>query len=246
MTEDAATPAGPNKNKRRRIVKVVGLLAVVLLASIWLLWQSLFSVPSFYVQAASRPIARQSDDRRGFVRQTAELSNSWRREGEWRVEFREEQLNAWLAVDLPENHPELLSPEYREPRIDLVTGGFILACETVATIRPAVVSLSLVVESRGDNLVRLQIQRARIGLLPLPMKGLLEGVTEFARESNLRLHWESDGSTPTAIVDFSALAEDGEYSVTLEQVEFREDLLVLSGRTERSAADDSSSAHSGE
>ena len=54
---------------------------------------------------------------RSFARQTAALNNHLRRMGGWEAHFTDQQVNGWLAVDVPKNHPDLLPPEISHPRV---------------------------------------------------------------------------------------------------------------------------------
>ncbi len=48
--------------------------------------------------------------------------------GHWSAVFTDEQINGWLAADLPEKFPQLLPPEIQDPRVVFAPGQLQLAC----------------------------------------------------------------------------------------------------------------------
>lgn len=201
----------------------VGLLAVIV--------QSVRFVPDFYRQAIAVPAQNRRAESQAFLRQVAEISNSTRREGGWRIELTEEQINAWLASDLPNKHPELMSPDVSEPRIQITDDRLIVAYRQKMALGSMVVALTLRLELPEENMLQLHLESAKTGKLPLPLKGMLDSVSEWAREVGLDLDWHRQGSSPVAVVNLNSLEITSDHQVTLRQLELADARLILTGFT---------------
>lgn len=110
---------------------------------------------------------------RRFVTDAAALQAAIARPGRWDAAFEEREINAWLATDLPANHAGLLPAGLAEPRVRLAPGRVDLAIRVGAGVASAVLHLALQVRLRGENQLAVELEEARLGLLPLPRDAVL-------------------------------------------------------------------------
>ena len=68
--------------------------------------------------------------------------------------------------------------------------------------------LSLTVEPYvpEPNMVLVRIIKARAGLLPMPLGGVLDGLSQVARDMHLHLEWRHAGGDPVAMLSFPPAA----------------------------------------
>ena len=193
-------------------------------------------VPHFYSRALAQSDVekrRASDD---LLRRTSELTNIARREGRWSAAFTDSQINGWLAVDMMENHPGLLPKQITEPRVaidrDRLRIGWRYQTGRLSTIFTVCADVYLV----EPNVLALRIRSARAGALPLPLARILERVAAVVSELDLRLSWRQIGGDPVALVELSRLRDD-DAMLILEVLELREGSLMVAGRSEDRAAE---------
>src|SRR5262245_59891648 len=92
----------------------------------------------------------------------------------------------------------------------------------------------------GLNQLALEIQSARIGLLPVPVDELLGDFVKHMNTAGLRMQWKNSGKQDVLVVafddNFSPSGGSGEHAV-LEAVELEPQLLRISGRRSSAATD---------
>lgn len=198
--------------------------------------------PSFYRTALAAPVAEQQKAGDELEMAVLELHNSSRREGRWQAVFTEEQINGWLASDLPEKFPELLPPGVRQPRVAIEEDVARLACRYEDASVDVVISFAIRVHlTEEPNTLALQISQLRAGMLPLPLQQFLDQITRAAKQSGITIRWSQLDGDPVALV--TVPDEDPEYAyrhIWLESISLREGQLCLSGKTEET--DDSAEA----
>ena len=109
-----------------RLIKLtikISLVLILLIAGLlWYTYRSTQSVPEFYQSVLEQDTAQL--DRAGdqFESNILEMQNASRREGKWQVVFTQDEINGWLAADLPEKFPNALPPFISDPRVSITEG----------------------------------------------------------------------------------------------------------------------------
>ena len=90
---------------------LIGFFILLLFAALgcYSLYVGSQHVPEFYQQAIEADPEEQRIASTEMFNSTAALVRDASREGRWEATFTIEQINGWLAVDLVENYPNLLS-----------------------------------------------------------------------------------------------------------------------------------------
>ena len=134
----------PSKRKRWRTVAVAALVVcgIVGLGLVGLR-SALHRVPDFYAEAIVIPAAAQEAAGETLERNVLALHNEVRDSRQWSAVFTDEQINGWLAADLPEKFPQVLPPELQDPRVAFVPGQLQIACRYADDTLTSVVSLTL-------------------------------------------------------------------------------------------------------
>lgn len=207
------------RKKTRRIALIsLGLTACVLLA-LWGVYRASKHVPTFYSQALATDAAvlEQANDEMGS-RATA-LASDVRREGEWNAIFTAQQINGWLAVDLPRLHPGALPEDVSGLRVAVEAGratvGFRIKSGGLAIVYSVEVEMTI----SEPNVVAIRFVRARAGGLPLPLSQVLDTVTDAARRLELPLRWAQADGDPVALVTVARDTGAGRDATTLDTLE---------------------------
>jgi hypothetical protein len=218
-----------------RLRTILSLLLAIAAVACFSVYRAARSVPDFY-EAAVAEIPPEAGDKAGdeFTATTVSLAGQARREGQWDAFFTDEQVNGWLAVDLPTKHPELLPTGYEQPRIRFAENGLQLGVRYKAPALTTVVWLDVDVQMTGTHEAALRFRRVRAGLLPLPLKQILDALTQVATDLELPLRWTNTDGDPTAVVGLPTLDNNG-LQYDLESLQLSDGRLYVSGRTSRVA-----------
>ncbi len=218
-------------SKKRRLWIAGGAtlgVAVVAAASLY----AAFSYrPTFYRQVQPSGRERQENAER-FVERTLQLRNDAANEDRWEAVFTEEQINAWLAEELPRNFSDLLPKEIEEPRIIFEAGRLTLAFTYLSGPIPSVVWAVLRVHSSEENEITLRIEQIRMGLLPVPESLLVERFQTIRGESSFTLNWSREDDETVARLRYTPRNGRGRY-VAVDDVQVAPGWIRIAGRTER-------------
>lgn len=209
-------------------VAVVGLLLLVALGGIY---QALRQPPRFYEQALHTPPGENSAR---LEEQALALHNQLMHVGRWEVRFSQDEINDWLASELPEKFPQSLPAGISQPRVALEDNLARVAVHYERDGVATVVSLAGdVYLTKQPNEVAVRIAQARAGLIPVPLSRFLQEISQRAARANLRLRWSETQGTPVALLRLPLDADDRQpRRVILERVSFSAGQLLVAGRTE--------------
>jgi len=98
--------------------------------------------------------------------------------GPWGAAITDTEANAWLAIDLPRNHPSLLPSGLADPRIRFGRHRVEAAVRVGSGLLSTVVWCDLGVTLRGVNQLGITVEGAAAGAVPIPRTPVL---AEFRR-----------------------------------------------------------------
>lgn len=211
------------------VVVVAGLLFVAYRAS--------QHQPAFYQHALQMTPERQAKAGDELEKQVLDLRNDARHDGQWQAVFTDEQINGWLAVDLPEKFPDTLPAEIVDPRVAIDPEQAQVAYRYQGGQISTVVSVAVKVHLTDEtNVLAVRIRKVRAGALPLPVTRWLDQIAEAAAAGGIRLRWVQEGGDPVALVTVPLQYEEiKNHLLRLETVELREGEIFLAGTTQRIA-----------
>ncbi len=142
-----------------------GLAFVVLFAAaasvaLYTAFHAAQRVPEFYRQAVAADPSTQHVPRDEFIAETTALASDLHREGRWQHEFTAEQINAWLALELATNYPELLAAGWSEPRVEIAEHQATIACRYQHGSLSTVLSLTVDVYLHEPNVLAVRVRGA--------------------------------------------------------------------------------------
>lgn len=224
--------ANPRVSGKLRLLSVAAgsflLLLVGFLAGVY--WASQ-RVPEFYAQAVQLdPEQAQVANDELLAGATALASNA-RKEGDWSAVFTAEQINGWLAVDLPQNYPDMLPLEVIEPRVEITPKLATIGCRYKDGAVTTVISVAVELYLAEPNVVALRIHGIHAGAVPIPLSQVLDGINEAAEQMKVQLRWTKAKGDPVALVTIPPAEGSDDTRYRLEALEMRAGELYVSGHT---------------
>jgi len=215
----------------RRVLWAVGFLAAGGLLGVLGLWLGVRHVPAGYRRLAPTEQAQAKQASDEMVRRMLDLRNALARKGRWQACFCQEHLNGWFAVDMLQNHPGALPMGWSDPRVQIGPDGIIGYCRWQGGLVDCVVSVHCEVALAEPNVLAVRLRRVRAGALPVPMKEVLDRISQAAAQRQIRVQWRQAGGDPVALVPLDFRHPETGRQVQVESLQLQEGILCLAGST---------------
>ncbi len=221
--------------KIARPLLIAALVTTVLAGlAMWGILQASRHAPDFYRQALAAPIKAQAEEGDQFERAALGLHNQLQHLGRWEASLSQEQINGWLAIDLPSKFPKALPGGVSEPRIAIEDGKMRIALRYQGGGIDTVLSLTgEAYLTSQPNEIAVRLDQARAGMVPIPLSRFLDEIAARAARANVPLRWTEVGGAPVALIRPPLDASEvGRRRVVLDRLQLDQGQLVLGGRTE--------------
>jgi len=189
-------------------------------------------VPDFYRHALEVDPVRQREASDRMLQEAAALASDLKKRGPWRAVISAEEINGWLAVDLVENHPGTLPPRLSDPRVAIEPDHLTLACRFRRGTLSGVASLTIDVYLAEPNVIALRICKARAGVLPVPLKKVLDTVSQAVRGTEYRLQWRQADGDPVALISIPPPHDEHDKLIVIDSLKLGDGEVYLAGSTE--------------
>jgi hypothetical protein len=217
-------------------VWLTALLFAVLAAVAFVLYRGTQHVPEFYERALTPKLPPAEQVKLGdeFERETLDLHNHATQVGRWEATFTDDEINAWLANQLPQNYPRALPPGVGNPRLQISPELVQVACRYDGEPLKTVISLAAEVHlTDKPNQVAVRVRSIRAGWVPLPLKQFLDTVTDAARRNGLDLTWSQADGDPVALLQIPSRHQQYQYrEIRVDTIELRDGEVRLAGHTD--------------
>jgi hypothetical protein len=211
------------------LILVAGLVAALVATGAWL-WFSIHHVPEFYQQALKTDREELERSNKQLLRRTAALRNEFKRIGTWQARFTADEINGWLAVDVPKNHPDLLPPQLEEPRVSISPDAVLGGARYTGGVT-SVVSLEVSAHLPEENVIAVRIRKLRVGDLPWSMSRIIDEVTAAASDLGVGVQQSQIDGDPLLIFSLSDYWQAEGRNIALVGLEFEDGAVVIRGRT---------------
>lgn len=218
----------------RRLLYFALAILVVIGGFIGWAYRATQEVPEFYVRQLEQEESLPKPSGDALERQALQLNNQIRKSDRWHARFTAEEINAWLAVDLPRKFPSALPADVQSPRVAIDAEMMQVACRVESPRISSVVSLGVQPFVTSEpNVIALKITQLRAGTLPLPLAQYLEKITERCARAGVALRWSEEDGDPLALVTLPLEPKEFQNRlVRVEQIELEEGALVVSGSSQ--------------
>ena len=205
---------------------------LVLAVAAFALYQASRHVPEFYREALKTPPQAHEAASDEMLQQATALAGDVEKEGQWQAVFTAEQINGWLAVDMVRNYPDLLPSSVSDPRVAIEPDQLRLACRVDRGDWTSVLSLSVDAYLSEPNVIALRIRKARAGVLPLPLQGILDRISQEAGQTDLEIRWRQAEGDPVVEISLPPPRDASDKLIRIETLRLGEGNVYLSGSTE--------------
>lgn len=226
------TPARP----RRALVAVVGACCLAVVAAV----AAVGHQPAFYrSRSAARNAAGAADEveqrSRRLVTKAAALHGRFVQPGPWDAAISEEELNAWLAIDLPRNHPQLVPGWLAGPRVEILSKRIRVAARAGFAGLSAVAWCDAEVALRDVNQLGITLMDARLGGLPLPRGPILREIARRLGSLGMVCDIRRLEGRTVLVVFVPSTHDAGGLSHWLEALSLGQGEVLVAGVTRRGA-----------
>lgn len=214
----------------RRIAWITLAIVIVGLVGAYSAYRATQWIPPFYDKqlGASRDELQQAGNQ--LERQLQQLQQQHVDARQWTSIFSEEEVNGWLAVNLPVKFPRLLPHTIREPRIELKAGNAHIACQYVSPKMTAVLSLQIDARATDQpNIVAIYLRDARIGAVPGLVQLAMDEIDSAAKRAGVQIEWVEDKGDQVALVTVPDHVLDADHRFELQDVEIADGELKIAG-----------------
>src|SRR5262249_12614567 len=151
--------------------------------------------------------------------------------GGWSARFTQEEINGWLATDLPAKFSTALPAGFSRPRVAIGPHEAQFAASYQQRGWETVFSLAGDVHLTTEpNEIAIRIKRVRAGALPMPLSKLLEDLSGLAARAEIPLRWTEVEGDPVALLRMPL--EVNERQLSIDAVELTDGAFVIAGRIE--------------
>jgi hypothetical protein len=236
----------------RRILRYTAIITVLFLCATggvtWWAYEAVQDVRPFYQEAMAVDSAVLRKASQELSSRATALVNDARRGDPWQAQFTEEQINGWLAIDLPEKHGDLIPQDIADPRVAIEDEQIKVGVHYSGRRLETVLSVDVEPYLAEPNVLALKILGARAGTLPIPLSEVTERMTKAAHRFRVPLTWTQEEETPIALVTLRLKSRKDGKRLQLETLELSGGAIRLHGVTdcEDSNAEDSPEAEADE
>jgi len=172
---------------------------------------------------------------RRAVTKAAAWHASISRPGGWETALTSDEVNAWLAIDLPQNHSSWLPSGVTQPRIAFQPQHAVLGARVGFGPFTAVAALDFEILLRDVNHLAVVLEQARLGAIPLPrapiLRELSRRISKLGMVTDLR---RLDGRL-VLMVYIPSTHDAGSTSYWLESLAIGAGELLIAGETRSTA-----------
>lgn len=187
--------------------------------------------PEFYRRLAQAPGKDRKQNSSDFITKFANLLSNVLSDRTWGDTFTVDQINGYFDEDFARNgNMEKALPDgFHAPRLAIDEDRLRLAVRYGRGWWSTVVSVDLRVwpVPKEFNVVALEIQGIRAGLLPVSSRSLLEKISEVAQQQHIDVSWYRYNRNPVALLRFQA--DKAAPTVQLDRLELHPGKLVICG-----------------
>jgi hypothetical protein len=217
--------------RARQLLIAAGVVALVAAVALSCAYLASRQSPKFYRQALAVSRETLAQDGQQFERTALDLHNQLQHDGRWQTSLTQDEINGWLATDLPAKFPQLLPPGVSQPRVAIEDGVLRIAAHYERDGIDTVLSLSgEAYLTAQPNELAVRLTAAQAGMLPLPLEKFIREITELATSSDLPLRWTQVRGAPVALLRIPMQVEDSERRLVLDRVDLLKGRLLLAGR----------------
>ena len=157
--------------------KILAWALVALAGGLLITWLALTYEPEFYHRALEQLAQQRGSPSNGLEAKGLQLRNDIANAPQWEALFWDGEINSWLSEHGSSFLPAGPALRVSEPCVVFEPGHVLAACRCQRGPARVVVWLAARIEAPTPDEVIVNIEKARIGILPIPPESILSAMT---------------------------------------------------------------------
>jgi hypothetical protein len=173
----------------RLIITILFMTAVAVGILVWGLVQE----PDFYQEVVEIDLEpeKRIEVIEQIEQQAEDLAKKIETDDQWTEKFTQQKINLWLEDELKKQFPDLIPPEFSEPRIQFKKEEINLGFRLKHKDWKGVVSLKLKPWISKPNQLAIEISSINAGIIPMPLETIMDEV----KKELVKAGWKIESGT---------------------------------------------------
>lgn len=151
--------------------------------------------------------------------------------GRWEAAIGAEELNAWLAIDLPRSHRALLPDGVTAPRVGFHPRRVEVAARVGYGPVSAVAALDLEIVLRDGGQIGIAVERASLGAIPLPRDAIVRTLADRLGRLGIAIDLRRRDGRLVLVAHVPAFGGAAEARPSIETLAIVDGALIVAGTT---------------
>ena len=147
----------------------------------------------------------------------------------WQTELTEEEINGYLAIEVPKQLPQLFSNGIKNPRVSLQNDKLEIACQIEQGMVSGVLDLGIDIQFPRPNRVVILFQKAYVGVVPFSRETVRDTFAEGLRGGGRKLEATEVQGYPALAIDLGNDLKNQDFSLILREIRPTNGSLSISG-----------------
>ena len=216
------------------IFKLAMVLLVLLLLGLGFLYYTSQQLPEFYAAALKQEPAEAKILGTQLETNAVDIYNSARFSTTWQGELSEDEINGWLASELPVKFPNLLPENFKEPRVMLKDDDLSIACRcSYQDLQGILVGSFDLYCTDVPNQIAIRIKSIKMGIAPFPVTQFADQITKTLTNSGFESSWTELDGDPVLLVNVHEqhLVIEDYYLIEVKSFDIKDKKILFSGET---------------
>jgi hypothetical protein len=218
---------------RRSFLAAVGILALITAVVITALLLLIRYEPQYYTHARVTTSEQACVESHNFHVVVTGLISDINTEKQWDATFTDEEINSYLSEGFIQSGlaKQLLPDGVSEPRVVFEDDRIRLAFRLRQGLLSTVISMDMKVwlAKTEPNVVAVQLESFRAGVLPIAAHWLLESISETGRQNGIEINWYRHDGYPVALLRFQA--DQTHPTLVIQAVKTEKGRITIQGKS---------------
>ena len=220
----------------KRLLVVCFTVILVLALVVGYLYSMSRRAPEFYKVAMQQPPEEAQLQGAALETQVMGLYNAALQFGPWKGAIHQDQINGWLASELPKKFPELLKSHIiTDPRVSISPGVLTVAGHAnVEGLEGVLVARLDIFRTDQKDQFAIRVRSVRAGLIPIPVSSFAGEIEKNLMQHGVTTRWSEMDGDPVLIVDVpeKRLLLQELYKIEVNTIDFADEQVIVSGITQ--------------
>lgn len=201
--------------------------------------------PEFYQEAMKMDVTLSDKAGDELEKQIIDLHNEVLHEDQWSTTFTQQQINGWLASDLPSKFQKVLPHQVSDPRVSITRENMQVAFRYNHPKISGIVNLKAsAFISEDGNEVGVVIESLNAGIVPLPISRFTDKISERAAAKGVPIRWAQKDGDPVIMFRASGtLPDNPDRKLNVHTIELQDGAIRITGDADAPAKDVEQSFH---